>query len=172
MQKNIRLYRQQLKVLNANPTSPQWGLTVDRWRSFKIAPYEQANAISLECATGLDNAVAMPPKDDELDGVSRNYATTLRALIPLLNEAETYYSQKDFADDKMAKGRKMDATIAPLFDALLKHSDIMRSAVGARNDKLREAQLTAIEKAKGRNIEWHTLNVMITARRSFNDVQC
>jgi hypothetical protein len=171
MQENIQLYRQQLQVLNANPVEPKWGMTVNRFRSFKIAPYEQANSFSIECATGLEQAAAMAPKDDQLDTVARDYAVTLRALVPLLNEADLYYGQKDYTDDKMAKGRKLDASIAPLFDALIKQSNTMRKAVGDRNDTLRAAQLVAIEMAGGRTIDWHTLNVMVAARRSFGEME-
>jgi Protein of unknown function (DUF3829) len=171
MRENIELYRQQFKVLSANPVNPQWGLTVNRFRSFKIAPFEQANNFSVECAAGLDKAQALPPKDDPLDKVALSYAATLRALIPHLNAADLYYGQKDFADDKMAKGKTLDASLAPLFTALIQQSEVMRAVVGERNDTLRASQLAAVEKASGRNIEWQTLNVMIVARRTFMDLQ-
>jgi Protein of unknown function (DUF3829) len=171
MQENIVLYRQQLKVLTASPTNPQWSLASDRFRSFKIAPFEQANNFSLECADGLDKAQGMTPKDDELDNVARDYAATLRALIPLMNKADLYYDQKDYADDKMAKGRVLDKDLSPLFDGLIKQSGVMRNAVGTRNDTLQASRLVALEQANGRDIEWQTLNVMIVARRSFMDLQ-
>jgi hypothetical protein len=165
MLQNIALYRQHFKLLAANPAAPM-PLAIERFSSFKIAVYEQGNSFITECAAGLEKSTALPPSDDELDGLARSYADTLRALVVPMNAADTYYSQKDYIDDKMATGRKLDAAMSPLFDKVAALSATMRAAVAIRDDRLRDARLAAIEKQRGRTLDWHTLNMMIESRRS------
>jgi Protein of unknown function (DUF3829) len=136
------------------------------FRQFKIAVFEQNNTFSLECAGGLDKAAALVPADATLDRLAVTYAKTLRDLIPLMNDADLYYDQKDHIDDKMAKGRKLHGELQPLFETLLKTSAEMRAAVTERDDRLQDSRLVAIEQQRGKSLDWQTLNVMIEARKT------
>ncbi|MES5324469.1 DUF3829 domain-containing protein [Alcaligenes phenolicus] len=139
--------------------------------SFKIKVYEQNNSISRECITQMRNAIAMPPADAGLDKPGQVFADTLEKLIPVMNEADLYYSRKDNIDDQMKKGRELDEQIMPLFISFFDAEDTLRQTVSERNHSLREKQLVAIEEAYGtENFAWHTLNVSLAARRAVDAI--
>jgi hypothetical protein len=165
MQANIALYGTLFKALAAKPLAPA-PVAIETFRGFKVEVFETNNTFSLECASGLEKAMSLAPVDATLDAAAATYASTLRSLIPLLNEADLYYAQKDYVDDKMVKGRKLDAQLAPLFGTLIKTSNEMRVGVAERDDRLQESRLAAIEKQLGKTLNWHTLNVMIEARKA------
>jgi hypothetical protein len=168
--KSIDLYREHFRDLATRNGQPLKDGTLriqfDTFRGFKIEVYETDNSLSKDCTAGLEKAAALQPKDAELDRIAATYATTLKGLIAPMNEADIYYSQKDHVDDRLAKGRKLDAQMAPLFATLEKTSSEMRAAVTERDGRLKEARLGAIEKQRGKTLEWHTLNVMIEARKA------
>jgi Protein of unknown function (DUF3829) len=177
MRENIPLYTVHFATLTAKPVPPPSSTdkfaalrvplpNMNPFRSFKIAVFETSNSFSLECANGLDKAAARAPVDATLDGLAVTYAATLRRLIPLMNAADLYYDQKDYIDDKMVKGKSLHAELQPLFDTLLKTSADLRAAVTTRDDGLQDNRLVAIEKQRGKALEWHTLNVMIEARKT------
>jgi hypothetical protein len=171
MHRNMAQYREHFRALQTPPKPGTLVINTNPFRNFKIEVYEQNNAMSHECADGLDKAATMQPADPPLDDIAKVYAATLRRLIPLMNEADVYYDQKDHIDDKLAKGRKLDAQLAPEFAALEKASADMRAAVDDRDAQLKAARLTTLEAKEGRSLDWHTLNVMIVARKAVKDLQ-
>jgi hypothetical protein len=146
------------------------GATRGPWR-FKLKVYEQNNSFSRDCIKGLRETIAMSPADAELDAPSKTFADTLEALIPVMNDVETYYSRNENVDDNMEKGKVLDAQLKPLFDTLLGAADQLSATVSDRNLMLRERRLAALEKAYGKdNFAWHMLNVSIASRRAMDGV--
>lgn len=139
--------------------------------SFKMQVYEQNNSISRDCIGGLRGAIAVAPADAGLDEPGKVFADTLEKLIPVMNEADAYYSRKDNLDDGMAKGKQLDGQLMPLFDTFFEAEDKLRQVVSDRSNTLREKRLVAIEKAYGtENFGWQMLNVSISARRAIDGV--
>jgi hypothetical protein len=133
---------------------------------FKIQVYEKDNAFTKECADALDAAIKIQPGNEVLDKNGEIYAKTLRALIPLMNEAEEYYySQEDYLDDAMAKGKELDAKMAPLFTTLFAASDAISLEVDTQSLILRQKELAAMEAEYGRDFDWHLANVMLESRK-------
>lgn len=146
------------------------GSTRGPWR-FKLKVYEQNNEISRDCVKGLRDAIAMTPADAGLDVPSKTFADTLEALIPVMNDADTYYSRNENVDDAMKKGKELDDRLRPLFDTFLSASDQLNETVSDRNLTLRERRLAAMEKAIGKeNFSWHMLNVSIASRRAMDNI--
>jgi hypothetical protein len=146
-------------------------LMFSTFRNFKIEVFEQNNEMSKECADGLDAAGKMAPAMADLDGAGKTYADTLRALLPVLNAADIYYDQDDYKDDAMAKGKELDAQMAPLFQVLFVESDKIDAIITAESIRLRRAELTAMETANGRDFDWHAGNVMFEARTVIDEVE-
>lgn len=162
---HVRAYRAQYPELLQDARATYTG------KGFKIQVYEQNNAISRECIDKLRGAVAMAPADAGLDEPGRIFADTLERLIPVMNEADTYYNRKDNIDDRMEKGKALNGQLTPLFDTFFDAESKLRDAVSARNAMLREKQLAAMEQAFGtENFGWQTLNVSVAARRAMDAV--
>jgi len=138
--------------------------------SFKIEPYESNNSFTDECANGLDASIKREPSDGEMDAIATSYAAELREIVPTLNEAETYYSRGDYRDDKMKKGRDLDAKLEPQFQKLFATSTKMREVVAKREMELRAQKLAEIEKSEGRQFEWHTLNAIQESRLAYDEL--
>jgi hypothetical protein len=158
---NYSEYRQNFDVLVTGSQEEVWSLT-----QFKIQVYETDNSFTKECADALDAAIKIQPGNEVLDKNGAIYAKTLRALIPLMNEAdEYYYSQKDYLDDAMAKGKELDAKMAPLFTTLFAASDAISLEVDTQSLILRQKELAAMEAEYGRDFDWHLANVMLESRK-------
>ncbi len=158
---NYREYRANFDILITGTDSG-----ISSLNQFKIQVYETGNSFSKDCANALDVALKQMPTNDVLDSNGGVYANTLRELIPLMNEAdEYYYSQKDYLDDAMAKGKDLDARMAPLFDKLFAASDAISAEVDAQSLVLRQKELAGMEAANGRDFDWHLANVMSEARK-------
>lgn len=156
-------YRQAYDQAGGDPEKPNNQL---HWVRFKIKPYEVDNQISKDCIKGLTGGVTMAPANASLDQAGKTFADTLGTLIPLMNAADTYYDQKNFKDDKFAKGKELDGQLSPLFDQLFTASSEMRANVEKLNNELHERELIAMEKADGKSYKWHLQNIMFQSRRA------
>ncbi len=118
------------------------------------------------CVSDLKDAVAQPPKDADLDRVGTQYSETLTTLTPLLKTAGEYYKDGDHSDDKMAKGKALDAQIKPLFVALLATSTEMRKIITSNEAMLQNHRLDGIIKVEGKGFRWYTERYMQQARET------
>ncbi len=128
-------------------------------------------ANSLKCADGLDQAVKASPKIDDLDRAASDYATAIHAFVPIATEADRYYGQNDYKDDKWAKGRDLDQKLQPLIAKLEEASDGLHAGVKRELKSLRQRQLAALEAKSGRNLRWHAENFMIVAREMLDTIE-
>jgi hypothetical protein len=134
---------------------------------FQITPSETNNEVSRQCIAGLNKAAAQKPSDPLLDRLGRDYAATLETMIPVMNDIDNYYAQKNYRDDKMAKGRALNAKIEPLLTHLADLSKQLRKEVRLRQDRIADTQLAKIEQSEGKGFAWQTENVMLQAQRTF-----
>lgn len=176
IQQNAELYLESARVAGRyadprhKPQADEW--TRIRFISFKVAPYERNNEISLGCAADLEKAVAAPPVSPELDRIGREYAATLRELIPIFNQIDKYYSQKDYQDDRFSRGRALDVQVTPPLRRILSLSDALRNEVGKQNDALHQQQLDAAAKAGHKDQAWYASNFMLRARYAMEGIGC
>jgi hypothetical protein len=119
---------------------------------------------ALKCADNLTEVSGAPPKLDELDRLASEYATTLRAFAPVAIEADPYYHQEDYKDDKWAKGAALDEKLAPLVEKLAALSSGIRAGIARELASVRERRLAAIEAEEGKGFNWYTFNYMLAAR--------
>ena len=86
-------------------------------------------------------------------------------LEPLLKEADDYYTQEDYKDDKMAKGRALHPRLVAAWDAFASADKKLRGGVEAINDRRAAERLAAIEASEGRKARYHVEALMIHAKR-------
>ncbi len=70
-----------------------------------------------DCAKNVDKANALEPHDAELEAAASAYAKAAAKLETLLKEADDYYTQQDYKDDKMAKGKALHPRLVAAWDA-------------------------------------------------------
>ena len=124
-----------------------------------------------ECAEGLDAAVTKPPVDEPMDALAKTYAADLRKLEVLAPKVEAYYNGKDFRDDKMAKGREMNAQYEPLLHSLLAEGHEIFVLSRAREAVLVQHRLDAIERLDGKQLRWQANAFMLQARTSLDGLE-
>ncbi len=86
-------------------------------------------------------------------------------LEPLLKEADDYYTQENYKDDKMAKGKALHPRLVAAWDAFASADKALRGGVEAINDRRAVERLAEIEQKEGRKTRYHVEALMINAKR-------
>ena len=118
-----------------------------------------------DCKKNVEKANALEPRDAELEAAASAYAEAVSKLEPLLQEAEDYYKQEDYKDDRMAKGRALHPRLIAAWDAFANADKALRTGVDSINDKRSLERVAAIEAAEGRKARYHVEMLMIQAKR-------
>jgi hypothetical protein len=118
-----------------------------------------------DCRKNVEKANALEPRDTALEAAASAYADAVGKLEPLLKEADDYYKQEDYKDDRMAKGRALHPRLVAAWDAFANADKALRDGVEAINDKRAAERLAEIEQKEGRKARYHVQAVMIHAKR-------
>ncbi len=117
-----------------------------------------------DCRKKVQAANVMEPRDAELESAASAYAEAVSKLEPLLKEADDYYQQENYKDDKMAKGKEMHPRLIAAWDSFASADKKLRAGVEAVKDKQAAEQLAAIEAKEGRKVRYHVAALMIQAK--------
>jgi hypothetical protein len=117
------------------------------------------------CLKNVENANTLEPRDTALEAAATAYAKAVAKLEPLLKEADDYYSQQDYKDDKMAKGKALHPMLVAAWDAFASADKNLRSGVEAINDRRALEKLATIEQSEGKQARYHVEALMIQAKR-------
>lgn len=118
-----------------------------------------------DCKKNVEKANALEPRDAALEAAASGYVEAVSKLEPLLKEADDYYSQENYKDDRMAKGKALHPRLVGAWDAFASADKALRNGVEAINDKRAAEQLAAIEQSEGRKARYHVQALMIHAKR-------
>jgi hypothetical protein len=118
-----------------------------------------------DCQKKVEAANALEPRDAALEAAASAYVTAVTALGPLLKEADDYYTQENYKDDKMAKGKALHPRLVAAWDAFAAADKNLRDGVEAINDKRKAEELAAIEAKEGRSARYYVEALMIDAKR-------
>ena len=118
-----------------------------------------------DCRRNVEKANALEPRDAELEAAASAYADAVSKLEPLLKEADDYYQQENYKDDRMAKGKALHPRLVAAWDAFAGADRKLRDGVEAVADKRALEKLAAIEQADGRKARYHIEALMINAKR-------
>jgi hypothetical protein len=117
------------------------------------------------CRKSVEKANALEPRDAELEAAASAYAEAVSRLEPLLKEADDYYTQENYKDDKMAKGKALHPRLVAAWDAFASADKKLRAGVEIINDKRAVERLAEIESKEGRKLHYHVEALMIEAKR-------
>lgn len=118
-----------------------------------------------DCRRNVEKANALAPRDAELEAAATAYADAVSKLEPLLKEADDYYDQENYKDDKMAKGKALHPRLVAAWDTFAAADKNLRANVEAINDKRALEKLASIEQAEGKKARYHIEALMINAKR-------
>ena len=90
-----------------------------------------------DCRKNVEKANALEPRDAALEAAASAYADAVSKLEPLLKEADDYYSQENYKDDKMAKGKALHPRLVAAWDAFATADQKLR---GERRSHQRQAR--------------------------------
>jgi len=118
-----------------------------------------------DCKKNVEAANAMEPHDADIESAASAYVTAVTALEPLLKEADDYYTQENYKDDKMVKGKALHPRLVAAWDAFTSADKALRSGVDTVNDKRAVERLAAIEASEGHKAHYYVEALMIQAKR-------
>jgi len=124
-----------------------------------------------DCRKNVETANALEPRDAELEAAAAAYADAVSKLEPLLKEADDYYKQEDYKDDRMAKGRALHPRLVAAWDAFASADKALRAGVESINDRRAAERLAAIEQSEGKTARFHVEAVMIAAKRVLRSME-
>lgn len=117
-----------------------------------------------DCAKGVAEMAEAAPRQPDLEKAGADYVKALQTAEPLIKSADQYYTQGDFKDDKLAKGKQMHAGLAAAFDGFSNADKVLRAVVERASDEVQAAEIAAVEKAEGRKARYLTLSLMRSAK--------
>lgn len=117
-----------------------------------------------DCQKAVAAANALEPHAPELEAAASAYVQAVGTLVPLLREANDYYDQENYKDDKMAKGKALHPRLVAAWDAFAAADTKLRSGVEAIQDRKALETLAEIERTEGRTARYHREAVMIQAK--------
>jgi hypothetical protein len=117
------------------------------------------------CQKNVEKANALEPRDAALEAAASAYAQAVSTLAPLLKEADDYYTQENYKDDRMAKGKALHPRLVAAWDAFAQSDKALRAGVETINDRRALERLAEIEKSEGRKARYHVEAMMVHAKR-------
>ena len=120
----------------------------------------------------VEKANALEPHDAELEAAASAYVEAVVTLEPLLKEADDYYEQENYKDDRMAKGKALHPRLVAAWDAFAAADKKLRAGIDAIQDKRAAEKLAEIESTEGRKERYHIEALMIRAKRVMRAQKC
>jgi hypothetical protein len=117
-----------------------------------------------KCTAGLAKAKALPPDDGKLEAAGDEFAKTVTELDSLINEVFTYYENKNFKDDKFAKGKAMHPRLMTAFTNFSKADNGLHATLDGITKPLAQRALARIEREEGRKFRYFRKHVLLAAR--------
>jgi hypothetical protein len=118
-----------------------------------------------DCVKNVEKANGLEPHDAALEAAATAYAKAVARLEPMLKEADDYYTQENYKDDKMAKGKALHPLLVSAWDAFENADKNLRGNVEIINDKRAVEKLASIEQSEGKSARYHVEALMIQAKR-------
>lgn len=117
-----------------------------------------------DCKKGVEKANALEPREPELEAAASTYVEAVTTLEPLLKEADDYYTQQNYKDDKMAKGRALHSRLVAAWSAFEGADNRLRAGVDAIREKESIKDIAEIERTEGKKGRWHVETLMLRAK--------
>ncbi len=118
-----------------------------------------------DCRKSVEKANALEPRDAALEAAASAYVEAVSKLEPMLKDADDYYTQENYKDDKMARGRALHPLLVAAWEAFASADKALRGGVETINDRRAVEKLAEIEASEGRKARYHVEALMIEAKR-------
>lgn len=102
-----------------------------------------------DCSKKVEQANTLEPRQPEIEAQASDYVAAVTTLEPLLKEADDYYQQQDYKDDKMAKGKALHPRLIAAWDAFAKADEKLRASLDVLQDQQARERLAEIERTEG-----------------------
>lgn len=106
------------------------------------------------CLPHLERAKTAQPALPEVESAAAEYKKALEELDPIVKQAEKYYDQKDYKDDKMAKGKQLHSELMNAFAKFEQVSKGFEDRVTTLNDAVNARQFARLEKDPSRRLQY------------------
>ncbi|HEY6079179.1 MAG TPA: DUF3829 domain-containing protein [Polyangiaceae bacterium] len=116
------------------------------------------------CFRALEKAKLAKPSLPEVESAAAEYRKALEELEPIVKQANKYYDQDDYKDDKMARGKAMHPQLMSAFAKFEQVSKGFEERVTQLNDGVNARQLTRLEKDASRRLQY-------LSQRSLNEAK-
>ena len=126
--------------------------------------FDLPNDTAKKCTDGLAKSKIMDPRDAKLEAAGDDFAKAVTDLDALIDEVFTYYENKNYKDDKFAKGKAIHPKLMTAFDTFSKADNNLHATLDAITKPLAERALARIEREEGRKFRYHRKNVLLKAR--------
>lgn len=117
------------------------------------------------CIDGVKKSADLEPDDPALEAAANEYVGALQAAMTVVDEAYKYYDEKNYEDDKFAKGKELHPKLVGAFEKFEAADKKFRELVVAQNDALLERELDRIEKEQGQKLRWQQAKLMNVAKK-------
>jgi hypothetical protein len=126
--------------------------------------FDLPNESAQKCTAGLAKARLALPKDEKLEAAGDEFAKTVSELDALIDEVFTYYENKNFKDDKFAKGKAMHPRLVTAFANFSKADNNMHATLDGITKPLSQRTLGRIERDEGKKFRYFRKATLIAAR--------
>jgi hypothetical protein len=117
-----------------------------------------------KCTAGLAKAKLLPPPDAKLEAAGNEFARTVMDLDTLIDDVFTYYENRNFKDDKFAKGKAMHPRLMAAFAAFSRADTNLHTTLDAITTPLSQRMLARVEREEGKKFRYHRRHVLLAAR--------
>ena len=142
--------------------NPKTGPTGQERNVFGL--FDLPNEAAQKCTAGLAKSKALPPRDAKLEAAGDEFAKSVTELDALIDEVFTYYENKNFKDDKFAKGKAIHPKLMTAFTNFSKADNGLHATLDGITKPLAQRALARIERDEGRKFRYHRKHVLLTAR--------
>jgi hypothetical protein len=126
--------------------------------------YEISKSQVDEVKQAAQKGPPLKPALPELDAVVVRLAEAFSGLEPIVKKAHDYYEQEDYKDDAAKGAQEFHARMMPLFERTFAAEAELRRGLDALKTQVDRRRLAQIEKASGRQYEWHLRSYMLAAK--------
>lgn len=126
--------------------------------------YRLPTGATAKCSAGVSTSKTMPPSDPKLESSGEEFAASAAAIDQLIIEADRYYENKDFKDDKWAKGKELHPRLVAAWDRFSKADKDLHDTLDGITKPLSQRVLARIEREEGKKFRYFRKSVLITAR--------
>ena len=117
-----------------------------------------------KCSSGVAKAKLMPPQDPKLEGAGEEFAAAGLEIDRLITTADRYYENKDFRDDKWAKGKELHPQLMAGWSRFSKADKDLHETLDGITKPLAQRVLGRIEREEGKKFRYWRKATLIRAR--------